>query len=199
MNDSHSFAIDVLDLVCRRFEAKAADVSLLVESDARLKPWLVGEAYLACKLQQSTNPFCEVMAEPPYGGTNGENVKDEDDNPLLKRGDLRVGATFEPGDHRWVFAEFAVLHPGIRDIEKWRKNVEKSAARLKRLRWVNSIALLVIVVVNGPDRSGDLDGFDVWNRPALTKPFACPLPDGGSLVIKAFDIKQRESDVKCLV
>jgi hypothetical protein len=199
MSDSHRFAVDVLDLVCHRFEAEAGELRLLAEGGSALQPWLVGEAYLACKARQSTYPFCEVTVKPPYGGTNGENVRDEDDNPLLKRGDLRVGATLEQGDHRWVFAEFAVLHDGIRDLEQWRRKVEKSVSRLKRLHWVNSIALLVIVVVNGADRSRDLDEFDVWNRPPLTEPFACPLPDGGSLVIKAFDIKQNESDVKCLV
>lgn len=198
MSDSHRFAVDVLELICQRFNAKAADLRLLADSGSALKPWLVGEAYLACRLRQSTYPFCEVTAKPPYGGTNGENVRDEDDNPFLKRGDLRVGATFEQGDHRWVFAEFAVLHAGIRDIGQWHRKVEKSVSRLKRLRWVNSIALLVVVVVNGADRSEGVDGFDVWNRPALAAPFDCPLPGGGSLVIKAFDIKQNESDVKCL-
>lgn len=199
MSDSHRFAVDVLDLVCRRFESKAADLVVIAGAEP-FKAWLIGEAYLACKARQATFPFCEVTANPPYGGANGEEVKDENDNPYLKCGDLRVGATFEKGDHRWVFAEFAVLHAGTRDTEKWRRKVETSVSRLKRLGWVNSIALLVIVVVGGPDGVSIPEDFEkIWNRPPLTEPFTCLLPDGGSLTVKAFDIKQRDSDVKCLV
>lgn len=200
MSDAHSFAVDVLRIICRRFEEKAADLRLMAESGTSFKAWLNGEAYLACKLQQAAYPFCEVTAKPPYGGTNGEDVNDENGNPYLKRGDLRVGATHEKGDHRWVFAEFAVLYDGNPPYDAWQREVEEDVSRLKRLGWVNSISLLVLVAVSRSDVlktwGESLEGFGVWNRPALTEPFSLSLPDGGSLVVKAFDVKRREADVR---
>jgi hypothetical protein len=202
VSDAHSFAVDVLRIICRRFEEKAQDIRLLAENATSFEAWLNWEAYLACKLQQSAYPFCEVTAKPPYGGTNGEEVKDDNGNPYLKRGDLRVGATYEKGDHRWVFAEFALLHDGNRQGDTWQRKIEKDVARLKRLGWVNSISLLVLVAVSRSDVlttwGESLESSSVWNRPALTEPFAFSLPDGGSLVVKAFDVKRREADVRSI-
>lgn len=202
MSDAHSFAVDVLRIICCRFQEKAADLRLMAETDVSFEVWLNGEAYLACKLQQSAYPFCEVTAKPLYGGANGEEVKDENGNPYLKQGDLRVGATYEKGDHRWVFAELAVLHDGNREGDKWQRKIEKDVSRLKRLGWVNSISLLVLVVVSKSDdlttAVDRLESSAVWNRPALTEPFSLSLPDGGSLVVKAFDVKQREADVRSI-
>ncbi|MFO0803421.1 MAG: hypothetical protein U0791_09910 [Gemmataceae bacterium] len=200
MSDAHRFAVDVYHIICRRFEEKAADVRLMAETGISFEAWLNWEAYLACKLQQSAYPFCEVTAKPPYGGANGEEVKDKNGNPCLKHGDLRVGATYEKGDHRWVFAEFAVLHDGNQQGDKWRRRIEKDVSRLKRLGWVNSISMLVLVAVSQSDVlktwGESLERLDVWNRPALTEPFHFSLPDGGSLLVKAFDVKQREEDVR---
>lgn len=202
MSDAHSFAVDVLRIICRRFEEKAADLRLMAEAGTSFEAWLNGEAYLACKLQQSAYPFCEVTAKPPYGGVNGEEVKDDNGNPYLKRGDLRVGATYEKGDHRWVFAEFAVLHDGNREGDRWQRKVEKDVSRLKRLGWVNSISLLVLVAVSKSDVlttwGESLEAFAFWNRPPLTEPFVLSLPNGGSLVVRAFDVKQNEGDVRSI-
>ncbi|HUR54842.1 MAG TPA: hypothetical protein VMZ71_11970 [Gemmataceae bacterium] len=35
----------------------------------------------------------------------------------------------------------------------------------------------------------DLAGCAVWNLPALTDPFVIALPGGGTVVLKAFDVK----------
>jgi hypothetical protein len=65
---------------------------------------------------------------------------------------------------------------------------------------VNSISLLILVAVSKSDFlktwGESLESFAIWNHPALTEPFSLSLPDGGSLVVKAFDVKQREGDVR---
>jgi hypothetical protein len=42
--------------------------------------------------------------------------------------------------------------------------------------------------------AGDLAGCAVWNQPALTDPFVIPLPGGGTVVLKAVDIKRHPAD-----
>ena len=200
MTDAHRFAVDVFRNICRRFEEKAADVGRIAETGTSFEGWLRGEAFLACKLQQTAYPFCEVTMKPPYGGVDGEDVKDANGNPCLKRGDLRVGATHEKGDHRWLFAEFALLLDADRDGDDWRRRIEKDVSRLKRLGWVNSISLLILVAVSKSEVlkvwRERLENFSVWNRPALTEPFALSLTGGGSLIVKAFDVKQDDANVR---
>lgn len=200
MTDAHRFAVDVLRIISDRFQEQAADLGRMAASGAAFDGWLNGEAFLACKLQQSGYPFCDVTLKPPYGGENGEGVMDANGNPCLKRGDLRVGATDEKGDHRWVFAEFVLLHGGDRDGDDWPQRIEQVVSRLKRLGWVNSISLLILVLVSQSEVLKEwgerLQRSGIWSRPALTQPFTLSLPGGGTLVVKAFDVKQDEANVR---
>jgi hypothetical protein len=99
-----------------------------------------------------------------------------------------------------VFAEFALLHDGDRTGEEWRRKIETDADKLGRLGWKKSAALLVVVVVAAgrgdvlTERAGDLAGRAVWNQPALTDPFVIALPGGGTVILKAFDIKRDPVD-----
>jgi hypothetical protein len=62
------------------------------------------------------------------------------------------------------------------------------------LGWKRSASLLVVVAASRGDAlsewSDGLAGSAVWNRPALTEPFVITLPGGGSVIVKAFDIKR---------
>jgi len=191
MGDSHAFAVDVFRTVCDRLEAKAADLQLMVETTSSFEEWLHWEAFLACKHCQSSYPFCEVAAKPTY---SSEGVVDESDDPECGLGDLRVGGPDDGANHCWVFAEFALLHDGNRTGDTWLRKIEADAAKLKRLGWKKSASLLVIVVVSQGDvmvdLADDMAGCAIWNQLALTNPFVIALPGGGSMVLKAFDIKR---------
>ncbi|MDB5308832.1 MAG: hypothetical protein JWO38_3034 [Gemmataceae bacterium] len=191
MGDPHAFAVDVFRIVCDRLEAKAADLRLMVETTSSFEEWLNWEAFLACKLGEPSYPFCEVAAKPSY---SSEGVVDDGGGPDRKQGDLRVGGSYDADDHRWVFAEFALLHDGNRTGDEWRRKIEADAAKLKRLGWRRSASLLVLVAASRGDVptewAGDLANFAAWNQPALADPFALALLGGGSVVIKAFDVKR---------
>jgi hypothetical protein len=122
----------------------------------------------------------------------------DDSGPDRKQGDLRVGASDDADDHRWVFAEFALLHDGNRTGDKWRRKIKGDTAKLKRLGWRRSASLLVVVAASKGDVLTEwadyLAQFEVWNQPALTDPFIIALPGGGSVVVKAFDIKRDPAD-----
>ena len=193
MPDSLTFAADVFRTVCDRLRSKTADLRLLVEDGYSFEEWLNGEAYLACKLRQEGDPFCEVTAKPTYAS---EGVVTEAGDPDRNLGDLRVGGPDDGADHCWLFAEFALLHDGTG--AKWLKKIEADAEKLKRLGWKKSAALLIVVAASRAEVLTEwadyLAGCAVWNRPALTDPCVIPLPGGGSVVVKAFDIKQNPAD-----
>jgi hypothetical protein len=194
MGGSYQFTTDVFRTVCDRLAAKAADLRLLVEAGVSFEEWLNWEAFLACKFRQEGYPFCEVAAKPSYAS---EDVADEAD-PDRNLGDLRVGGPNEGADHCWAFAEFVLLHDGNRSGREWLREIEAEADKLKRLGWKKSAALLVVVATSKGDVltewAEDLASFAVWNQPALTDPFVIALPVGGSVVIKAFDIKRDPAD-----
>lgn len=194
MPDSLSFAADVFRTVCDRFRSKAADLRLLVEAGSSFEEWLHWEAYLACKLRQEGYPFCEVAANPTYAS---EGVATEAGDADRNCGDLRVGGPDDGADHCWLFAEVVLAGGGESADREWVKRAEAATGRLKRLRWKKSAALLIVVAVragDGPAGVADAAN-EVWNRPALTDPCVIPLPSGGSVVVKAFDIKQNPADV----
>lgn len=198
MGDSYAFAVDVFRIVCDRFQAKAADLRRMVETGESFESWLIWEAFLACKGMQEYYPFCEVAAAPTYAS---EGVADDGRDPERNRGDLRIGGPDDGANHCWLFAEFALLHDGNRTGDAWRRTIEAAALRLERLGWKRSAALLVVLVASRgeplADRADDLDGCAVWNRPALTDPFVAALPDGGTFVVKAFDIKRDPAHILC--
>lgn len=195
MGDSYTFAVDVFRAVCDRLRAKAADLRLMVETTSSFEEWLNWEAFLACKALQEGYPFCEVAAKPTYAS---EGVAGDAGDPDRGQGDLRVGYSYADGDHCWVFAEFALLHDGNRAGGKWLRKIEADADKLRRLGWKRSAALLVVVAASRGDVTADwadyLTGCTVWNQPALTDPVVIPLPGGGSVVVKAFDVKRDPAD-----
>ncbi len=194
MPDSLTFAVDVFRVVCDRFRSKAADLRLLVEDGYSFEEWLKWEAYLACKLRQEGYPFCEVSSKPTYAS---EGVATEIGDADRNFGDLRVGGPNDGAAHCWLFAEVVLAGGDEYANREWVKRAEAATGRLKRLGWKKSAALLVVVMVSRTnDRpAGVADAVnEVWNRPALTAPCVIPLPGGGSLVVKAFDIKQHPAD-----
>lgn len=194
MPDPLTFAVDVFRTVCDRFRSKAADLELLVEAGSSFEEWLDWEAYLACKLGQENYPFCEVAAKPTYAS---ECVTTEAGDPDRTFGDLRVGGPNDGADHCWLFAEVVLAGADENADRGWVKRAETATGRLKRLGWKKSAALLIVVMVSHTnDRpAGVADAVnEVWNRPALTDPCVFLLPGGGSLVVKAFDIKQNPAE-----
>jgi hypothetical protein len=192
--DSLTFAVDVFRTVCDRFRSKAADLRLLVEGGSSFEAWLHWEAYLACKVRQENYPFCEVTAQPTYAS---EGVATEAGDPDHNFGDLRVGGPNDGADHCWLFAEVVLAGADENADRGWVKRAEAAAGRLMRLGWKKSAALLVLVAVctgDGPEGLANAVN-EVWNRPALTDPCVIPLPSGGSVVVKAFDIKRNPADV----
>jgi hypothetical protein len=134
-------------------------------------------------------------SKPTYAS---EGVADGGGEPDRNFGDLRGGGPNDEANHCWVFAEFALLHDGNRTGGEWLSIVEADASRLKRLGWKKSAALLVVVGVSRgeawTERADLLAGRAVWNQPALPDPFVIPLPGGGTVVVKAFDIKCDPAD-----
>ena len=190
MADTHAFAVDVFRIICDRLTARAADLRALAGAGASFEDWLAWEAFLACDSRRSTQPFCEVAARPAYASEGGP----DDGDPEHRCGDLRVGATEEADDHRWLFAEVALLHPGNRAGGQWRQKLDDDTGKLLRLGWRRSASLLIVIVANPGDSSADwtadLAALPVWNQPALTDSFTLALPGGGSVVARAFDIKR---------
>jgi len=195
MGNSYTFAADVFRTVCDRLAAKAADLRLMVETTSSFEEWLKWEAFLACKLRQASYPFCEVAAKPTYASEDVPADGGDSDRDL---GDLRVGGPEDGADHCWVFAEFALLHDGNRAGGEWLWKTEADVNKLKRLGWKRSASLLVVVAASQGDVTtewaDDLAGCAAWNQPALTDPGVITLPGGGSVVVKAFDIKRDPAD-----
>lgn len=193
MSDSYTFAVGVFRTVCDRLAARAGELRLMVETTSSFEEWLNWEAFLACKFREASYPFCEVTAKPTY---SSENVADEADDPDRNLGDLRVGGPDDGADHCWVFAEFALLHDGTSG--KWLRKIEADAEKLKRLGWKKSASLLVVVAASKGDVltewADDLASLAIWNQPALTDPFVITLPGGGTVVVKAFDVKRDSTD-----
>ncbi len=191
MSDSYTFAVDVFRTVCDRLEARATDLRLLVGTASSFEEWLNWEAFLACKLREASYPFCEVTANPTYAS---EGVPDAGSDPDQDRGDLRVGGPDDGADHCWLFAEFALLHDGNRTGGEWLQKIRASTDSLKRLGWKKPASLLVVVAASRGDVVTEcadaLAGCAVGNQPPLTDPFVFALPGGGSVVVKAFDIKR---------
>lgn len=191
MADSYQFTVDVFHTVCERLAAKGTDLRLLVAADESFEEWLAWEAFLACKLRQEGYPFCEVAARPTYAS---EGVAVEGDDPDQDRGELRVGGPNDGADHCWVFAEVVLLQDGNRGGGEWLRRVEADADKLKRLGWKKSASLLIVVAASWGDVltewADDLASCAVWNGPALTDPCVIALPGGGTVVLKAFDIKR---------
>lgn len=195
MTDNHVFGADVVRIICDRLASKSADIHLMMETKYSFEEWLNWEAYLACRLHQSSYPFCEVTAKPSYRVANG---LDEVSEPNRMLGDLLVGASYDKDDHRWLFAEFALLHDGNSIGGKWLEKIRSDVEKLKQLGWERSAAVLFVVVASRVNVQTDwgryLTDFAVWNQPVLTKPSELALPNGGSLVIRAFDIKCDPND-----
>jgi hypothetical protein len=192
VGDSHTFAVDVFRTVCHRLEAKAVDLRLLIETTSSFEEWLNWEAFLGCKQREASYPFCEVAAKPTYAS---EGVADDSGDPDRNFGDLRVGGPDDGANHCWVFAEFALLHDGTSG--KWLRKVEADADKLKRLGWKKSASLLIVVAASKGDVLAEwadyLASFALWTQTPLTEQFVIALPGGGSVVLKAFDIKQDPS------
>ena len=192
MGDSYQFTVDVFRTVCDRLQAKADDLRVLVEAGSSFEEWLTWEAFLACKFRQEGYPFCEVAAKPTYAS---EGVAGDADRSL---GDLRVGGPNDGADHCWVFAEFVLLHDGNRTSGEWLRKIEADAHRLRRLGWKKSASVLIVVAASQgdvvTDWADDLPGCAVWNQPTLINPFVIPLPGGGTVALKAFDIKRDPAD-----
>ncbi len=191
MTESHKFATDVYRIVCERLKARAVDIQVMAETASSFEEWLNWEAFLACKQHQKSYPFCEVTAKPTYAS---ENVGTDGDDTDRGFGDLRVGGPNDGEHHCWVFAEIALLHDGNRTGGKWLRKIESDADKLKRLGWVRSASLLIVVAVSRGDVLTEwadlLASFALWNQPALTTPFTLPLSNGGSVFVKAFDVKR---------
>jgi hypothetical protein len=181
MVDSYTFAVAVVRAIGDRLATKAVELGLLVEENTSFAEWFKSEAFLACKLQQASYPFCEVTAKPTYAS---EGVADEGS---LSRdaGDLRVGGPGDGANHCWAFIEFAFHHDENHTDEESR-TLAAAIDRLKRLGWKKSAALLFVVAA----RKSNL----LSERPTLTAPFVIALPNGGTVVLKAFDIKRDPSD-----
>lgn len=191
MSDTHAFAADIVRVVCDRLAAKVADLHHLVAADAPFGGWLEAEAFLACREFQTARGFCEVAAGPTYGS---EGVAGADGRPSADRGSLRVGGSGEPGDHRWLFAEVVLLLGG-EDRHEWRRRTDEAADRLLRLGWKRSASVLILVAAGAGDIPADrLAGLPAWTRPPLSDPFTLALPGGGSLVVKAIDVKRDPAD-----
>ncbi|MDY3558613.1 hypothetical protein R5W23_005752 [Gemmata sp. JC673] len=190
MGNSYTFTVDVFRTVCDRLAANAADLRLLIEAGESFEEWLAWEAFLACKLRQESYPFCEVAAKPAYA-SEGVSASSDPESDL---GDLRVGGPNDGADHCWVFAEFVLLHHGNRTGGEWPRKIEAGADKLKRLGWKKSASLLIVIAASRggvmAEWADDQAGCAVWNRPALADPLVIPLPGGGTLVLKAFDVKQ---------
>jgi hypothetical protein len=190
MAGSYQFAADVFRTVCDRLAAKAVDLRLLIESDTSFEPWLVWEAFLACKLRQESYPFCEVAAGPTY---ESEGVADNGGDSDRNRGDLRVGGPNDGADHCWLFAEIVLIRDSDHIGGAWVPKVEAAAGKLMRLGWKRSASLLLVVAASRGDVLTEwadaLTGCAIWNQPALTDPFVVAMP-GGSVVVKAIDIKR---------
>ena len=101
-----------------------------------------------------------------------------------------VGGPNDGADHCWLFAEVVLVGADENTDREWAKRAEAATGRLKRLGWKKSAALLIVVAV----RTGDDSTSKAWDHPALTDPCVIPLPGGGSMVAKAFDIKQNPAD-----
>ena len=148
---------------------------------------------MACKNRQEHYPFCEVTTKPTYAS---EHVATEKGDPDRNDGDLRMGSPNDRAEHCWVFAEFALLHN--RTGAEGLKKIDADVAKLKRGGWKKSAALLIVVAASRSDILTEwaeyLAGFPVWNQPALTDPYVLPLSGGGSVVVKAFDIKLNPTD-----
>jgi hypothetical protein len=185
--DSLTFADDVVQTICERFQSKAADLQLLIETDSSFEEWLKWEAFLACKQRQASYPFCEVVAKPTYASEGIEN-----DNTS----DLRVGGPDEGANHCWAFLELVLFNCANDSSEETSRKLKATIERLKQLGWKKSAALLIVVTVN---LDNALEGVvesesEVWNRPTLTEPCVFQLPIRGLVVVKAFDIKQNPTD-----
>lgn len=190
MGDTYTFAVDVVRTVGARLAARAADLRLLVETGESFEEWLIWEAFLACRGRQADAGWCEVAARPTYGS---EGVTGGDGRPSADRGGLRVGGPGDGANHGWVFVEVALLHDGNRAGGEWRARTEAAVARLLRLGWKRSAAVLVVVATGQRDAQTARTDFPAgradWTRPALTDPFTIVLPGGGSVVVTAFDVK----------
>ncbi|QDU19052.1 hypothetical protein [Urbifossiella limnaea] len=191
MGDPHTFAADVFRAVCAGLADKAADLHLLVAADAPFGGWLEGEAFLACRRRQAEHGWCEVAARPTYGS---EGVAGADGRPSAACGGLRVGGSGEPGDHCWLFAEVVLLLDGDGRVEEWRARTEAAAARLLQLGWKRSASVLVVVAAGRgdvpTDWADDLARLAAWNRPGLADPVVLVLPGGGSVAVRAVDVKR---------
>ncbi|QEL17784.1 hypothetical protein [Limnoglobus roseus] len=187
MDDTHGFAADVFHTVCARLAGQAADLAHLVATDAPFDGWLEGEAYLACR--SAGGRFGEVEFRPTYGS---EGVTGADGRPSAARGGLRVGGVGDPGHHLWLFAEFVVAPARNGRNEDWQARTEAAIARLLGLGWKRSAALLIVLAADS--RDGEPADVPSWGQPPLTDAVLIPLPGGGSVVVRAFDVKPDPAD-----
>lgn len=195
MSDTHAFATDIVHIVWARLRERSVELRHLVDAAVEFDGWLEGEAYLACRQRQAERGYCEVTLRPTYGS---EGVTNAGGQSPEEHGALRVGGSGEPGDHRWLFAEFVLLFDRERRVEAWRTRTEAAISRLLRLGWKRSASVIVIVAAGPGDVeaewSDDLARLAAWNRPLLTDPLRLVLPGGGTLVARAFDVKRNPSD-----
>lgn len=184
MVDSRTFAVDLFRTIAGHLGGKAVELGFLAEAELSFEDWLKWEAYLGCKRRQKSYPFCEVAIMPTYAS---EGVALDDSSECVT-GDLRVGGPNDGAHHCWAFIEFALLQ-GQMPVGDAMRKLEASIERLKKLGWKKSAALLIVVAVGTDDVA--IDG--LGNVPALTSPLLVALPNGGKMVLKAFDIKNDPS------
>lgn len=189
------FAMDIVEIIWARLRSQAESLHHFLEGDVSYENWLKAEAYLACRERLAQKLFCEVTHQPTYGS---EGVIGSTGQPSENCGALRVGGSGEPGDHRWLFAEFVLLKDGDNVFDEWREKTESAIVRLLELGWKRSASILVIVAGCLEDDLGqwskNLEKIPAWNRPLLLPQLRLILPKGGVLVAKAFDIKRNPED-----
>lgn len=196
MLDSRQFTGLVFQTMCAWFNDKRADLRSMLEAGTSFEEWLAWEAYLACKLKVADGLFSEVTAKPTYAS---EGAADDGNDADRDMGGLRVGGPDDGAHHCWVFAELILLLEGDRDHGAGYRKIDSKAEKLLRLGWKKSSSLLVVVMASKGDAWKDWaeapGGCAVWNQPALTRPHGIALPGGGSVVLRAIDIKRNPGDI----
>lgn len=187
------FATDVFGIICRRLTGRADDLGRLVGLDKdenfSYELWLNVEAVLACLEVRDQYRFWAVEHQPKY--RKDEHYVADDSGKTGQVGDLQVSLGPPGRDHRWVFAEFAALHDGTARW-KWPGKVRDDIAKLRQLKWRESVLLMVIVVVisGDPEADGDyLDGSTARDYPQLGR-HRLELPQQtGTLLVEAFNVR----------
>lgn len=188
MIDSITFTVDVVRAISKRVEIKLDEIGLLVASGERFQEWLVWEAFLACCVRSESYPYCEVVAKPTYA-SEGVIV---DDSSARQTADLRVGGPNDGANHCWAMIELVLVQQREDTLDASLQEMTTAIGRLRQLGWKKSAALLIVVAINP---SAELTHSDVWQRPTVLAPLLFTIPGQGTLIIKAFDVKQDPANI----